>query len=539
MPDLDERGRFDHLAPRLEVGVDPRAQLEPLRRRPGVIGGPPLPAALPVVNVTAYRQVDDPDDSASIVRAAAAAMEHDVPIVYFPSGEYLVGGDPVGAVIRGATGLTFMGEGDCSTLKRIDLADVDDFESAGGMLYFGDCHDITITHLRLDANGLQPGPAAEGAAARNLVTFDVCDRVWIEDVTVIETSHRPSGLLDDFIALDRISHHYDSGHHVAFGFSGGTDIVVVRNRLFFSGVSVHGGARRVRIAENLVFQPFGHGIAVGSSHVGEAIEDVDIRNNHVEAPLIFGIVVADIRPTAQAGELTQEFESPGFRRVRITGNTVIKSWSEYVRGIVVGRLENARGREVAPFEDIRIAANTIDLTSSDLRPLVPSDAGPDSFIAERHRLAGIWMQLPDVGEGDVAGLIASDELARSMRRNRFEALEGFERAVVVDNVVSGARYGLLRTDGAGIHAENLRRSEVGGNGIFDSDDGLVLANAAAATHVHDNRVAVLRIGYRCEDSLDGNVFIGNARLVDDVEGFGTHWVIDEGTPRVDGGDGIA
>jgi len=531
MPDLDDRGRFDEQAARLEVGVDPRAQPEPLRKRPGSIGGPPLPAALPVVNVTAYRQADDPDDSASIVRAAAAAMEQDVPIVYFPSGEYLVGGDPVGAVIRGARGLTFMGEGDCSTLKRIDLADVDDFESAGGLLYFGACHDITITHLRFDANGLQPGPAAEGGAARNLVYFDVSERVWIEDVTVIDTSTRSSGALDDFIALDRISHHYDSAHHVAFGFGAGTDIVVVRNRLYRSGIAVHGGARRVRIAENLVFDPYGHGIAVGSSRLGDAIEDVDIRDNHVESPLIFGIVVADIRPSPQAGELTQEFESPGFRRVRITGNTVIKEWQEYARGIVVGRLESARGREVARFEDIRIAGNTIDLTRDGNRPLVPSDAGEDSFIAERHRLAGIWMQLADIG--DVEGE------TRLAKENRFDAAEAFERAVIVDNVVSGARYGLLRTDGAGIHAENLRRSEVGGNGVFDSDDGIVLANAAAATHVHDNRVLVLRIGYRCEDSLSGNVFIGNARLADDVEGFGTHWVIDRGTPRLDGGDRIA
>lgn len=495
---------------------------------------------LPVVDVTEHRLAGDPDDTASIERAVAFARVEGIGVIYFPAGEYLVGGEPRGALIHAEQGLTFLGEGPCSLLKRVDLALADDFESSSGMLEFSVCQDITIRHLGLDANGLQPGRAAQEGRVQALLSFDACERVWIEDVTVVDSSPRSLGEPEDFLSLEKISHHYDSAQHVAFGFQGGSDIRVIGNRLTGAGIAVHGGAARVRIARNFLESPLGHGIALGSSAPDEGtITDVDIDDNQVIDPLVFGIVAADIPPSPAEGG-SMEFAGAGFRGVRIRRNTVWKRDRVlYGRGIVVGRLQTrpltTSEDPVAPYERFTIAGNLVNVGTALTRD--PPAGFPGTFQHESRLVAGTWMQTPNATLEDLDSRDGRPRVAEALQSVPF-----FEQARITDNQVYGAEYNVVDGDAVAFSLANLVRSQVAGNGTDVSDDGVRLEHAALATHVHDNRALVWRVAYRCVASVESNVFIGNATLNDRLSGSWrnwsrTRWVIEAGMlPVLDGGD---
>lgn len=465
---------------------------------------------MPFFDVTVAVAYDPADVGPAILEAVAEAVAAGGGVVYFPPGEHVVGET---VEVADAHCVRFLGEGRSSVLRRTRREFPD--EDLSGILRFERCTGIVIERLALDANSFQP---PEGSNQRALVQFDVsAEHINVQDVRAFDGAPEDPGA-DDFTA---ISHRYDTSHHVAFGFwspnaSGCRDITITRCRLETLGIAVH-GASRVRIVDNEIIGPIGHGIAVGAGMNAQSNEDVWIQGNRIAEPRRFGIVAADIPPTPEAG-----FEPPAMmpgplKRIRIERNSVTKSLALWARGIVVGLLDHRSGSEAFTtlYEDIFVSDNRVDLSTTE--PRFGSLGEGSSPAEESRRVAGVWLQ------------------AQPSQPPDRPPTSAFRHARVTGNVIRGAR----RDEGgggAGVVAWNLRESEVGGNGIYGADHGVVLAGELLGTHLHDNRAEARERPFRYGTSLGRNTFGSNATL--DFASQETFWAW-EGTAesdRFNGGD---
>lgn len=486
------------------------------------MGGRVVPP-LPIIDVTDHR-VLGVDDPTAIRNAVDAAIAANISFVYFPPGEYLLGRFEGNPSLRFADlrCITFFGDGDCSVLRRIDDADADDVFSAACIFGFDRCTDITIMDMSVDLNGFQPN---FGASQRSVLEFLECSRVSVENVTFTDSGSRVagdlSGDLSAFLHPRRISHRFDTAHHLALGFGGVDDLAVRRNRFVTCGLAVHGGSR-IRIADNTFDRSHGHAIAVGASVEGVRHDDVEIVGNFVDRPLGFGVVVADIPPTP-LGRLDSSgdpalgvppgFHAAGMNGIRIEGNTVLKPEpAHYPRGIVVGLLhflgtDEGGVEEVNPgtlYSNVVVRDNLVDLRT--LLSRAPPEGPANTFPVELRRVAGVWLQVP----------------ASTAERWSDPALAAFERAVVTGNSIKGAKYDEV-ANGAGVVAIHLRRSEIAGNGLYGCDVGLFLG-VVNACHIHDNRAQVLGLAYRC-GLISSDTFSGNATVEDGEGRADTRWDI--------------
>lgn len=482
----DERPAW---APRPGAGADLRPPRPEIRRQADRVGGAFGIEGLPVFAVTDYGALVGEDDTGAIMDAVADAIAADGGIIYFPAGDYVIGGGAAPQVlVEDAHCLTFLGEGDCTILRR-EGTDPD-----AGIFLFVRCTDIVMRSLALDANGFEPPFDSE---QRALAQFEACERVRIEDVYAFDSNVAP---IDD-VDPDVINHRYDTAHHVAVGFySDGPedlrDLLVQRCRLETLGIAVH-GASRVRIQDNTVTEARGHGIAVGARASTQTNRDIDIVGNAVADAWAFGIVAADIAPTGS------QIVSTRMERVRIQGNRVTKTRRTYERGIVVGLLDEVDlepgSARPADYGQITVTGNVVVLSAP------AEELRSDIFLefGERAKVGGIWLEVP-LQEGQ-------------------PFMRTFRRSQVTSNQVSGARSGEsqdLAQDrlGRGIQATHLAECEIGGNVIEDSDRGVELEGIVFRTHVHDNSVEATVHAYRFGQSLGSNTFNGNADLVPPRDG---------------------
>jgi len=472
---------------------------------------------LPVLNVTDYGALVGADDTGPIMDAIADATLAGGGIIYFPGGDYVIGGgDPPQVVVEGAHCLTFLGEGDCTVLRR-EGTDPD-----AGIFLFSRCTDIVMRSLALDANGFEP---PFDSPQRALAQFELCERVRIEDVHAFDSNAAPIADVDP----DVINHRYDTAQHLAFGFYSDRpenlrDLLVQRCRLETLGIAVH-GASRVRIQDNTVTEARGNGIAVGARASTQTNRDIDVVGNTVTDAWAFGIVAADIAPTGS------QIVSTRLERVLIRDNRVTKTRRTYERGIVVGLLDavdlEPGSARPAEYSQISVTGNVVVLSA----PAEELPPDPRAEPRERAHVGGIWLQVP-VQEGQ-------------------PFVRTFRRTLVTSNQVSGARSGeppggdLPLAGGRGIHATHFADCEIGGNVIEDCDRGIRLEGIVFRTHVHDNSVVASDHPYRFGESLGSNTFNGNADLLPPRDGEiaiarQAVWGHDEAVPLTDrflGGDG--
>jgi len=394
--------------PALVVAAGPSSAQAPGHARPAT------------VSVRAFGARGDgvANDTAAVQAAVDAAPAGAA--VYFPVGTYLV--DDV--QVNRRRDLGFKGDGAASVLKRMPRP------GNTRIATFVEVTDIIISDLAFDANGIERFGG---------VNFYDARRVRIERTHFFDGRPQPPG------PADRYAYVFGRGQNPS------EDIVIAGNRIDGLQLEVD-HARRVRVSDNTVVRTAGTaGIGLFTLSDEAVAEDYTIARNTIVDPAGTGLAV--------------HVDPPVFRRIRVTGNTVIRK-STAGPSITVGTVNNSVPTRGNLFEDLMLDGNVVLLEFQGADPK---------------------------GEGGVLFFNTSPR-----------ANVTFRRAVVKGNRIQ-AHGGVTRW---GIDLRFPEQSTVDGNNVVGVHRGIVVTGALD-TVVSGNTVEVIGAAYRFSDSRGGNTVAGN------------------------------
>jgi polygalacturonase len=378
-----------------------------------------------IVNVKEFGAKGDgvSDDTAAIQTAINTAPDRST--VYFPAGAYNVSN----FTVNKRSGLSFVGEGRNSLIKQK--------AGAWRIATFDSSHDIVITKLTFDANGISKYGG---------VVFYAVSEVRIENNAFIDSAPKPIG------ATDRYSFVFAKGSEPS------REIKILNNVIEDLQLEVD-HAQRVVIDGNTISRAV-RTAGIGIFTIGDnaIAEDYVIRRNTLIDPIQTGFNVGIDPPNSR---------NCIFRRITIANNTIIrKKIAGY--GFRIGTPDNSQATTGNVFEDLVIKDNVIRI-----EPTVPA---PSRMIfANTSAAAGIvFKRLSVIGNTIENEGPRSTEYAIDLRR--------IQNSIVADNTVKGVTNGISL-------AGDLLSNEVRNNNVEASDVAYLIEGSLGGNKAANNRIA--------------------------------------------------
>jgi hypothetical protein len=361
------------------------------------------------------------DDTAAIQRAIDAAANGTT--ISFPSGTYVVSN----FIVKNRSGLSFVGQGRDSVIKqKTDAPRIASFDGS---------HDIVITKLAFDANGIR---------SYGGVVFYAARRVRIENTWFMDSAPRPLKPTDRY----------------AFVFAKGRvpsqDIQIRNNTIDDLQLEVD-HSREVVIQGNTVSRAV-NTAGIGIFTVGDnaIAEDYLIKGNTLIDPPGAGFNVGIDPPTSR---------NCVFRRITIIDNTIIRTKTGGY-GVRIGTPNNSQSTTGNVFEDITVKGNVfrIEATAPASREVVFANTSPRAGIVfERLNVIGNTVE----NHGPINQGFAID-------------LKRIQNSIVAENRVKGVANGIALSGG-------LLANEVRNNVVDASETAYKVDGSLGGNRMMNNR----------------------------------------------------
>ena len=377
-----------------------------------------------VVNVREFGARGDgiADDTAAIQAAINAAKPSET--IYFPTGIYSV----ANFVVKNRSGLSFVGEGQKSTIKqKTGAARIATVEAS---------RDIAISNLSFDANGI---------VSYGGVVFYAAKGVRIENNTFFDSAAKPMGNTDRYSFV------------FARGSEPSQDIKIVNNVIDDLQLEVD-HSQRVLIDRNTVRRAIATtGIGIFTVGDNAIAEDYQITNNTVIDPPGAGFSVGVDPPTNNYCI---------FRRITIAGNQVIRTKTAGY-GIRIGTPDNSKKTTGNVFENIEIKNNRIRIESGAPQQL-------QLIITNTSASAGI---------GFDRLVVMGNSLESDGPPNRGYAIDlrRIKNSIISDNSLKGVSSGISL-------GGDLLANEMRNNVVIASDVAYAITGSLGNNKASNNRV---------------------------------------------------